>query len=100
METLNTLCGTTEDSSGAKELGFKNTDYVLANEMPMHTLFTLLGNANFYVCYMALQSLLQNRWQVIQGYFLKMPPGPTSVIAVLDDKRDIILNGEYALDHV
>ena len=102
LETLNTLCDTTEDS-GAKELGFKNTDYVLANETPTHTLFTLLGDANFYIRYATLQyltTLLQNRRQVIQGYFLKTPAGPASVIAVLDDKRDIIRNGEYALDHV
>ena len=105
LETLNILCDTTEDSStpGAKELGFKHTDYVLASEKPTHTLFTLLGDANFYIRYATLQyltTLLQNRRIIIQGYFLKTPAGPASVIAVLDDKRDIIRNGEYSSDHV
>lgn len=104
LETLNILCDTTEDSTpGAKELGFKHTDYVLASEKPTHTLFTLLGDANFYIRYATLQyltTLLQNRRIIIQGYFLKTPAGPASVIAVLDDKRDIIRNGEYSSDHV
>lgn len=104
LETLNILCETTEDNApGAKELGFKNTDYVLANEKPTHTLFALLGDANFYIRYATLQyltTLLQNRRQVIQGYFLKAPAGPASVIAVLDDKREITRNGEYILIRV
>jgi hypothetical protein len=97
LETLNTLCDTEDGIPGGKEIGFKHTDYVLANEKATNMLFSLLGDANFYIRYATLRyltTLLQNRRQVIQAYFLKAPAGPASVIAVLDDKRDITRNGE------
>lgn len=98
LETLNTLCDTDESNSpGGKDLGFKCTDYVLANEKTAHCLFALLGDTNFYVRYATLQllsTLLQNRRLVVQAYFLKADKGPASVIAVLDDKREITRNGE------
>lgn len=97
LETLNTLCDVDDTTPGAKELGFKHTDYVLANEKAAHTLFALLGDSNFYTRFASLQflsTLLQNRRQAVQGYFLTAPVGPGSVIAVLEDKREIIRNGE------
>jgi hypothetical protein len=97
LETLNTLCDTEDSIPGGKEIGFKHTDYILANERTTHILFSLLGDANFYIRYATLQfltTLLQNRRQVIQPYFLKAAVGPASVIAVLDDKREITRNGE------
>ncbi|KIM82385.1 hypothetical protein PILCRDRAFT_820215 [Piloderma croceum F 1598] len=95
LETLNTLCDTEDSTPGGKEIGFKHTDYILANEKAIHILFSLLGDANFYIRYATLQfltTLLQNRRQVIQAYFLKAAVGPASVIAVLDDKREITRN--------
>ncbi|KAF7982993.1 hypothetical protein HWV62_24604 [Athelia sp. TMB] len=96
LETLNTLCDTDESTSpGGKDLGFKHTDYILANEKATHCLFALLGDTNFYIRYATLQllsTLLQSRRQVVQAYFLKAPAGPGSVIAVLDDKREITRN--------
>jgi hypothetical protein len=97
LETLNILCDV-EGGSGGKELGFKHTDYVLANEKATYTLFALLGDSNFYTRFATLQYLsilLQNRRQVVQGYFLKAPTGTGSVVSVLEDKREIIRNGEF-----
>lgn len=98
LETLNILCDVDEGTPAAKELGFKHTDYVLANEKTTHNLFILLADVNFYTRFASLQvlsTLLQNRRQVVQGYFLKESAGPGSVIAVLEDKREIIRNGEF-----
>lgn len=96
LETLNILCETDDSAPGARDLGFRHTDYVLANEKATHTLFALLGDTNFYIRHGTLQclsTLLQNRRQIIQSYFMKAPAGPASVIAVLDDKRDMVRNG-------
>ncbi|KAG5642214.1 hypothetical protein DXG03_003406 [Asterophora parasitica] len=95
IETLQLLCDTEEGDAAAKDLGFHHTDYVLANEKATHTLFALLGDQNFYTRFATLQylsTLLQNRRQLVQGYFLKAPSGTTSVVAVLEDKREIIRN--------
>ncbi|TFK44963.1 p115 like vesicle tethering protein [Crucibulum laeve] len=95
LETLNILCDTEDSPAGGKELGFKHSDYVLVNEKTVHTLFSLLGDTNFYTRFATLQylsTLLQNRRQAVQGYFLTASAGPRSVIAVLEDKREIIRN--------
>ena len=94
LETLHHLCEVDESS---KELGLKHTDYFLANEQATHTLFTLLGDSHFYTRYATLQflaTLLHNRRSAVQGYFLKAPNGAPSIISVLEDKREIIRNGE------
>lgn len=97
LETLNILCDVEDGVLGSKDLGHKHTDYVLANEKATHTLFALLGDNNFYTRFATLQylsTLLHNRRQVVQGYFLKAPAGTSSVVAVLEDKREIIRNGK------
>jgi intracellular protein transport protein USO1 len=97
LETLHALCDTEDAKAGSKELGFKHTDQVLASDRSTHKFFSLLADSTFYVRFATLQllaSLLQNRRQVVQGYFLKAPAGPSSVISVLEDKREIIRNGE------
>lgn len=94
LETLTHLCEVDEPS---KELALKHTDHFLANEQATHTLFTLLADSNFYIRYATLQlltTLLQNRRSVVQAYFLKAPNGASSIILVLEDKREIIRNGE------
>lgn len=99
LETLNILCEVHEDAPPqARELSFKHTDRVLANDAPTHKLFALLADQSFYLRLTILQylvTLLQNRRQVVQGYFLKAPVGPTTVIAILDEKREIIRTGAY-----
>ncbi|GJE97549.1 p115 like vesicle tethering protein [Phanerochaete sordida] len=94
LETLNILCEVNDDAPApAKELSFKHTDKVLETEAATHKLFALLGDQSFYLRLAILQylvTLLQNRRQVVQGYFLKAPVGPTTVIATLEEKREII----------
>jgi hypothetical protein len=93
LETLVVLC---DDDDTNKELGFKHTDTVLATEKTTHVLFSLLGDSNFYTRFSTIQyvfTLLQNRRQVVQSYFLKASAGARNVIAILEDKREIIRNG-------
>ncbi|KAF8963607.1 p115 like vesicle tethering protein [Flammula alnicola] len=95
LETLDALCNTEDATPGSKELGFKHTDVVISSDKTTHTLFALLGDNNFYTRFATLQfltTLLHNRRQAIQSYFLTAPAGPGSVIAVLEDKREIIRN--------
>ena len=97
LETLDILCQTEDATPGSKELGFRHTDALLSSEKTTHMLFSLLGDTNFYIRFATLQfltTLLHNRRQAIQGYFLTAPAGPGSIIAVLEDKREIIRNGE------
>ncbi|KAI0697406.1 p115 like vesicle tethering protein [Cerioporus squamosus] len=96
LETLIILCEVEENAPAAsRELGYRNTDAVLAEEKVPQKLFALLADQSFYLRYSALQFLsvlLQNRRQVVQAYFLKAPVGVTSLIALLEDKREIIRN--------
>jgi hypothetical protein len=97
LETLDILCQTEDATPGSHELGFKHTDILVASDKTTHTLFALLGDTNFYTRFATLQlltTLLHNRRQAIQSYFLTAPAGPGSIIAVLEDKREIIRNGE------
>lgn len=101
LETLNILCEVNEDAPAhAKELSFKHTDQVLATDAATHKLFALLADHSFYLRLAVLQylvTLLQNRRQVVQGYFLKAPVGPTTVISTLEEKREIIRTGVHAI---
>jgi hypothetical protein len=94
LETLNILC----DVDDSKDLGSKHTDIVLVNEKAAHTLFALLGDTNFYTRFTTIQfltTLLELRRQVVQGYFLTAPVGATTLISILEDKREIIRNGAF-----
>ena len=101
LETLNILCEVNDDAPAQeKELSFKHTDKVLETEAATHKLFALLADQSFYLRLTILQylvTLLQNRRQVVQSYFLKAPVGPTTVIAILDEKREIIRTGVCAV---
>jgi intracellular protein transport protein USO1 len=100
LETLIILCEVDESVPYSKELGFHHTDAVLGNEKLVHSLLTLLGDSNFYTRLATLQFLtvlVQNRRQVVQGYFLTAQVGAASVISVLEDKREIIRNGAINL---
>ncbi|KAG6877998.1 hypothetical protein C0993_000958 [Termitomyces sp. T159_Od127] len=100
LETLQLLCDTEDGDVASKELGFKYTDQVLTNENTTHTLLSLLGDQNFYTRFATLQyllTLLHNRRQLVQGYFLKSPNGTRNVVSVLEDKREIIRNGQYPI---
>ncbi|THH31664.1 hypothetical protein EUX98_g2561 [Antrodiella citrinella] len=99
LETLNALCDVGEEGvlvpAHLKEAGYKHTDYLLGNEKVAFKLFALLSDPSFYLRLSTLQflvTLLHNRRQVIQGYFLKAPVGATTITAVLEEKREIIRN--------
>ena len=97
LDTLNALCDTDDPTPGSKELGSKHTNFVLANEKLTHSLFSLLRDTNFYMRFATVQylnTLLRNRRQAVQSYFLTASAGPGSAIMVLEEKREIILNGE------
>jgi intracellular protein transport protein USO1 len=97
LETMIVLCDTEDTAHNSKALGFKHTDVVLANERVTHVLFSLLKDTDFYNRLSSLQfllTLLQNRRQLVQGYFLTAPAGPGSIIGILDDKREVVRNGE------
>ncbi|KAF5354901.1 hypothetical protein D9756_005524 [Leucocoprinus leucothites] len=97
LETLIILC---EVDATNKELGFKYTDSVLATEKAVYVLFALLGDNNFYTRFSTIQYLgilLQNRRQVVQGYFLKAPNAARNIITILEDKREIIRNEALAM---
>ena len=96
LETLDVLCDTEDSAPGSRELGFKHTDVVLSSEKTVHFLFALLKDNTFYTRFATLQfltTLLRNRRQAVQAFFLTAPAGPGSVIAILEDKREIIRNG-------
>lgn len=100
LETLAALCDAGEEGVPAlphsKELGYKHTDALLVDEKVTFKLFALLSDSSFYLRLATLQlliTLLHNRRQVVQGYFLKAPVGATAVVAVLEEKREIIRNG-------
>lgn len=113
LETLNILCETEEEGhpppgtvpqpqSNSKELGFKHTDIVLSNDRVVHKLIALLADHSYYVRLWILQfltTLLHNRRQVVQSYFinLKTPGGPTVVVSVLDERREVIRNGTFPI---
>lgn len=92
LETLNILCDVEEQ----KDLGLKHTEVVLATEQAVHSLFALMVDNNFYTRFGTLQllsTLLHNRRQVVQSFFLTAPTGPASVTSCLEDKREIVRNG-------
>lgn len=109
LETLYVLCNVNEDVEGVrgqghahippnvnKELGFKHTDVLLADERVTHKLFALLAHDSHLLRLGVLELLmilLPNRRQVMQGYFLKAPVGATAIIAVLEEKRERIRDG-------
>ncbi|GJJ08508.1 hypothetical protein Clacol_002726 [Clathrus columnatus] len=98
LETLTSLCDVNDENDGlptGKALGMKHTDVVLSTAQTCNKLFQLIGDTAFYTRFGALsllQILLQNRKIVVQGYFIKSPVGFSHVVALLEDKREIIRN--------
>ncbi|KAI0076386.1 hypothetical protein K474DRAFT_1623002 [Panus rudis PR-1116 ss-1] len=100
LETLSVLCDTnghphTNVAAQLRELGYRHTDVVLSDEKVVHKLFALLADTSFYLRLAVVQFLLillHNRRQLVQSHFLKAAGGATNVLAVIDDKREIIRN--------
>jgi intracellular protein transport protein USO1 len=102
LETLHILCEaeSKDGPPGSKDLGIKHTDLVIRDEKPVHALFPLLTNTNFYVRFNALQflsTLLLNHRQAVQRHFLSIQGGATCVISLLEDKSEMIRSGECQL---
>jgi intracellular protein transport protein USO1 len=109
IETVTILCqsdepessGTTIDHHHAQnpDLSLQHTDTLLEDEKTAHALFALLGGdrdtALRYSACVLLTSLLQNRPQRVQAYFLKTPVGPAPVIGLLEGEKDIVGHGGH-----
>ncbi|KAF9508661.1 hypothetical protein BS47DRAFT_1350130 [Hydnum rufescens UP504] len=105
LETLVILCECSEpaEAEGSKskskipkdDIGLKHTDIILQQPEATHTLLYLLTQTNFYVRFTSVQLLsvlLLNRPQKVQQHFLSDPGGPSSILTILDERREIIRN--------
>ncbi|KAN0137791.1 Uso1 / p115 like vesicle tethering protein, head region domain containing protein [Lactarius tabidus] len=96
IETVTILCDTLDASYAQRDLGLDHTDKLLEDEKTAHKLFALIGDREYLLRYSAcvlLISILQNRPQKVQAYFLKAPVGPATVIALLEDNKEIVGRG-------
>ena len=97
IETVTIICDTSDASYAQRDLGLEHTDKLLEDEKTTNKLFALLGDRDYLLRYSAcvlLISILQNRPQKVQAYFLKAPVGPATVIALLEDNKEIVGRGE------
>ncbi|KAF8504874.1 p115 like vesicle tethering protein [Russula emetica] len=93
IETVVVLCDTVDASYAQRDLGLEHTDKLLEDEKTAHKLFALLGDQDhilrFNACVLLI-TILQNRPQMVQAYFLKAPVGPPPVIALLEGEKEIV----------
>ncbi|KDQ20259.1 hypothetical protein BOTBODRAFT_27675 [Botryobasidium botryosum FD-172 SS1] len=99
LETLNILCECQQPPEGGKiskdDVGIRHTDVFVASPDPTHALLALLADSTFYTRFNAIQlltTLLRNRRQPIQAYFLTSPTGPSFITSLLSERREIIRN--------
>ena len=88
---------TVDDSYTQRDLGSEHTDKLLEDEKMVHKLFALLGDQDHLLWHSAcvlLITVLQNRPQRVQAYFLKAPVGPSPLITLLEGEREIVGQGE------
>nr|KAH9976319.1 p115 like vesicle tethering protein [Lactifluus volemus] len=93
IETVTILCDTLDASYTQRDLGLEHTDKLLDDDKTAHKLFSLLGDQDYSLRYSAcvlLISILQNRPQRVQAYFLTAPAGPATVIALLEGNKEIV----------
>jgi hypothetical protein len=100
VDTVAVLCDALEGAAAdyaLRDLGLEHSDALLEDEKTAHALFALLGDRDQTLRYSAcvlLTSLLQNRPQKVQAYFLKAPVGPAPVIVLLEGEKEIVGHGE------
>jgi hypothetical protein len=99
LDTLGALCATDD---GQPELGLEHTALVLDEEhsTAVKDICALLGEEAFYVRYGALQLigvLLAAQRAAVQAQFLAVQHGAATLVATLDDKREIVRNGVCTL---
>ncbi|GAB1523194.1 Vesicle-mediated ER to Golgi transport protein [Rhizoctonia solani] len=98
LETLGLLCEVVPDEHGKVskgDVGYRHTDMLLSKPEPLRKLFGLLGQTSFYIRFSSLQLLsqiVQNRAQAVQKHLIDYPDGLPAVIAILDEKREVIRN--------
>ncbi len=100
IETVTILSDTMDASYAQRDIGLEHTDRLLEDEKTTNKLFALLGDQDYLLRYNAcvlLISILQNRPQKVQAYFLKAPVGPATVIALLEDNKEIVGRGELSV---
>lgn len=108
IETVSILCETPLDTAAgvaladyaqheSHDLGLEHADRLLEDEKTAHKLFALLGDPDHALRYSAcvlLTSVLRNRPQKVQAFFLNAPVGPAPVIALLEGDKEIVGHGE------
>jgi len=100
IETVAILCETLDTAAeyAQHDLGLEHTDRLLEDKKTAHKLFALLGDQDHALRYSAcvlLTSVLRNRPQKVQAFFLKAPVGPAPVIALLEGDKEIVGHGEH-----
>lgn len=86
---------------GQADLGVVHTDLFLASPEPLHALLAILSSQHFYVRFYTLQllsTLLQNRPSKVQDYVLTSPGGVRTVMECLEERREILRNGQSSRD--
>jgi hypothetical protein len=100
IETVIILCDTVDVSHTQRDLPLEHTDKLLEDKKTAHKLFVLLGDQDHLLQYSAcvlLTTILQNRRQRVQEYFMSARNGPSLVIALLESKKDIVNQCEHLL---
>ncbi|KZV69403.1 hypothetical protein PENSPDRAFT_652372 [Peniophora sp. CONT] len=95
LETVYMLVDTTESTNNgpARDVALQIAGKVLEDPGLTHATCALLGDEDFYVRFAACQllgALLQSRPQAVQTFFLTAPGGPTRVVTLLEDSRDML----------
>jgi hypothetical protein len=97
VDTLILLCDL-EDDPLVKTLGAKYMDIILENDKVVHKLLVLASQQAFTprsATLKLLGVLLKHRKAKTQQYFLTLPTGPGIALAMLDDPREMMRNGQY-----
>ncbi|KAH7103470.1 p115 like vesicle tethering protein [Auriculariales sp. MPI-PUGE-AT-0066] len=100
LETMLVLCDA--EPGPRRDVGLRHIDILLSDSTALQSVFALLGDDFFYVRFSALQllsSLLAHRRQPVQAHFLRFSDA-SSLIAVLEDRREIIRNEALAVIQV
>ena len=99
LQTLNTLCEVDVEIADKtdREAALAHTDTVLVNPTHTQKLLALIQHNASYVRLGAihlLNTLLSNRRAAVQAHFVNAPESSRTVIALLEEKRDVIRTGQ------
>jgi hypothetical protein len=99
LQTINILCEVDVEIANKteREVALAHTDFVLANPAYTQKLLALIQDDASYVRLAAihlLNTLLSNRRAAVQAQFVNAPESSRTVIALLEEKRDIIRTGQ------